>query len=81
MSNILDNNNDNLSVQQTDKDSDNDLQSLGTQATNFIDENSKNSQVHHYSSAQDESTSDSDDLEDIDQLASQSIPLCLISLS
>lgn len=66
LSNILDNDNKNLSVQQTDKDSDNDVQFLGTQATNFIDKNLKNSQAHHYFSSQDENTSDSDELEDID---------------
>lgn len=66
MSNILDNDNNNLSVQQIDKDSNNDVQSLETQAINFIDENPKKNQAHYYFSAQDESTSDSDDLEDID---------------
>lgn len=85
MSDILDNNHDNPSAQTTDdeidEDNQSDVQYLGTQAINFVDENSKDTQAHHYSSAPDESNSDSDNLDDIDQLASQSIPPRLVSLS
>lgn len=85
LSDNLDDNNDNPSAQITDeetaKDGDDDVQYLGTQATNFIDENSEGSQAHHYSSAQDKGNSDSDDLEVIGRLASQSIPPRLVSLS
>lgn len=73
--------NKNLPAQSTDEDSDDDVQYLGAQATNFINKDSKNTQAHYYSSAQDKSNSDSDDPEDIDKLMSQSIPPRLISLS
>lgn len=56
-------------------------QYLGTRATNFVDENSKDSRVHHYSSALDESNSDSDNLDNMNLLPSQSIPPRLVSLS
>ncbi len=54
---------------------------MRTQATNIVGKNSKNNQAHRYSSAQGESNRDLDNLEDIDKLLSQSIPLCLVSLS
>lgn len=81
LSDIPDYDNENPPAQSTDEDSDDDVQYLGTQATNFIDKDSEGSQAHHYSSAQDESNSDSDDLEDIDKLVSRSIPPRLVSLS
>lgn len=85
MSDILDDNHDNASIRPTDdemdEDSESDVQYLGTQAANFDDKNSKDSRVHQYSSAPDESSSDSDNLDKIDQLPSQSIPPRLISLS
>lgn len=81
LSDIPDYDNENPPAQPTDEDSDDDVQYLGTQATNFIDKDSEGSQAHHYSSAQDEINSDSDGLEDIDKLVSQSIPSRLVSLS
>ena len=72
---------DNMPAQPKDEDNDDDLQYLGTQATNIVGKNSKNNQAYHYSSAQGESNSDSDNLEDIDKLLSQSIPPRLVSLS
>lgn len=84
-SDILDDNHDHASASilptddEMDEDSESDVQYLGTQAANFDDENSKDSPVHHYSSAPDKSNSDSDNLDNIDQRPS--IPPRLISLS
>ena len=81
LSDVPDYDSDNTPAQPEDEDNDDDLQYLGTQATNIVGKNSKNNQAHHYSSAQDESNSDSDNLKDIDKLLSQSIPPRLVSLS
>ncbi len=70
-----------MPAQPEDEDNDDDLQYLRTQATNIVGKNSKNNQAHHYSSAQSESNSDSDNLKDIDKLLSQSILPRLVSLS
>lgn len=68
---ILDNNHNNTSIwpidDEIDEDSKNDIQYLRTQVANIDDENSKDSRVHHYFSVTDESNSDSNNLNNIDQ--------------
>ncbi len=71
---------DNIPTQPENEDNDDDLWYLETQAINIIGKNSKNNQAYYYFSVRDESNSDSDNLEYIDKLFSQSVPLCLISL-
>lgn len=68
MSDIPDHDKKNVLPQLIDEDSDNDLQYLRTQSTNFIDKDLENTQVYYYSLAQDKSNSNSDILEKMDKL-------------